>query len=79
MVEKGRVLCRDAIRVPLERCRFCVHSTRFFVKGTWIPSPARAYCTVMRATEEVDLSKVEKVACDDARREGYRSITTIIS
>ena len=65
-------------REDIEKCRFCVHSVRFGIPGKEIPSPARAFCTMTRATEEVDLKKVISVVCDDAGEEGFRSIMNVI-
>ncbi|HXW98412.1 MAG TPA: hypothetical protein VEI51_01655 [Methanomicrobiales archaeon] len=71
--------CLPGEEVTLDRCRFCAHSTAFCVKGTWVTSPARAYCVVSKAEKGVDLSMVEEVECDDTEGEGYRSIMSIIS
>jgi hypothetical protein len=78
-VEKGRVECLPGEPVTLDRCRFCAHSTSFCIKGTWITSPARAYCLRSKAEKDVDLGTVEEVECDDLDSEGYRSIMNIIS
>ena len=78
-VERGRVECLPGEPVTLDRCRFCVHSTQFRIKGAWITSPARAYCMRSTAEKDVDLSTVELVECDDLDREGFRSIMSIIS
>jgi hypothetical protein len=78
-VENGTVQCTAAKREPIEKCRFCVHSTHFVVKGRRVSSPARAYCTMQRATEAVRLAEVEAVICDDLREEGFGSIMSIIS
>ena len=78
-VEKGKVACLPGEPVTLDRCRFCVHSTKFRIRGAWITSPARAYCLRSRAEKDVDLSTVEEVECDDPEGEGYRSIMSIIS
>jgi len=78
-VAKGKVPCRPGECVTLDRCRFCVHSTAFCINGTWITSPARAYCLRSRAEKDVDLSTVEEVECDDLDGEGYRSIMSILS
>ncbi|MDN7025214.1 hypothetical protein FGU65_09985 [Methanoculleus sp. FWC-SCC1] len=78
-VTGGRVACPSGQTVSIEKCRFCVHSTHFQVAGKEVPSPARAYCTMQRKAEEVDLTLVEAVVCDDASGEGYRSIMNIIS
>jgi len=77
-VEKGAVACLPDKREDIEKCRFCVHSVRFGIPGKEIPSPARAFCTMTRATEEVDLKKVISVVCDDAGEEGFRSIMNVI-
>ncbi|WP_246589314.1 hypothetical protein [Methanofollis formosanus] len=71
--------CPEGRDRPLDNCRFCVHSRRFRLGDRWVPSPARAYCTLQRATEEVDLTAVNAVECDDDRNEGFRSIMTVIS
>ncbi|HMK15492.1 MAG TPA: hypothetical protein VK450_01090 [Methanomicrobiales archaeon] len=78
-VENGRVMCLPGEPVTLDRCRFCVHSTAFRIRGAWITSPARAYCLRNKAEKEVDLTAVEEVECDDTDGEGYRSIMSIIS
>ncbi len=75
----GHVACPSGRSVTIDKCRFCVHSTRFWVAGKEVPSPARAYCTMQRKSEEVDLTLVEAVVCDDVSGEGYRSIMNIIS
>ena len=77
-VSRGRVECLPGEEVPLDRCRFCAHSTAFCIRGTWITSPARAYCLRDKAEKDVDLSKVDEVECDDLGGEGYRSIMNII-
>jgi hypothetical protein len=78
-VVKGEVPCLPGETVPVEKCRFCVHSTAFRIKGAWITSPARAYCLRSRPEKDVDLSTVEEVECDDLGGEGYRSIMSILS
>ena len=78
-VEKEKIVCRPGETVTLDRCRFCVHSTAFRIRGAWITSPARAYCLRNKAEKEVDLTAVEEVECDDTDGEGYRSIMSIIS
>lgn len=78
-VNGGLVQCTSNVRETIHKCRFCVHSSHFYVKGSWTPSPARAYCTIERATSEVNLADVKKVKCDDARGEGFRSIMNVIS
>jgi len=78
-VEGGRLQCTATKREELVKCRFCVHSTHFMVKGRWVGSPARAYCQVRRSTEEVDLCDVVMVRCDDRTGEGFRSIMSLIS
>lgn len=77
-VVKGHVACLPQKQEDLDHCRFCAHSVRFRIKGREVPSPARAFCTLQRASEEVDLNKVEAVICDDDRGEGFRSIMNII-
>ncbi|HOJ95911.1 MAG TPA: hypothetical protein PK024_03615 [Methanospirillum sp.] len=77
-VENGTVACLPTKREEIEKCRFCVHSVRFKIPGREIPSPARAFCTMSRATEEVDLKAVISVFCDDSRHEGFRSIMNVI-
>jgi len=42
------------------------------------PIPCPGFCTMSRATEEVDLKKVISVVCDDAGQEGFRSIMNVI-
>jgi len=78
-VRKGRVQCTPDVEATLDHCRFCAHSVAFTVRGRQVRSPARAYCTFSRSTEDVDLATVEAVTCDDATGEGYRSIMNIIS
>ncbi|MBN1166645.1 MAG: hypothetical protein JXA44_05875 [Methanospirillaceae archaeon] len=78
-VQKGRVSCPGGRDEPLEKCRFCVHSSRFVIVNREIESPARAFCQMSRATTSVDLSRVTGVVCDDSRGEGYRSILNVIS
>ncbi len=78
LVEGGRVSCLPGKKEDLDHCRFCAHSVRFRVNGKEVPSPARAFCTLSRSSEEVDLSRVEAVICDDAGTEGFRSIMNII-
>jgi hypothetical protein len=75
----GRVQCTTDHAVPVDRCRFCVHSTHVVVGGADLPSPARAYCRLGRDAVEVDMKKVQVVVCDDLQGEGFRSITNIIS
>jgi hypothetical protein len=77
-VEKGHVECLSSKKEDLDHCRFCAHSVRFRVAGREVPSPARAYCTLQRHSEEVNLTKVEAVICDDLSSEGFRSIMNII-
>ena len=79
MITEGSVQCTSQKREAVEKCRFCVHSTHFYVDGKWLPSPARAYCMCTRACEPVNLSRARKVRCDDAAGEGFRSILSIIS
>ena len=71
--------CLPGKPVTLDRCRFCVHSTSFRIKGVWITSPARAYCLRSKAEKDGDLGTIEEVECDDLDSEGYRSIMNIIS
>ena len=78
-VEKRGVMCLPEEPVTLDRCRFCVHSTAFRIRGAWITSPARAYCLRSKAEKEVDLAAVEEVECDDTDGEGYRSLMSILS
>jgi len=75
----GRVQCTPDTAVSVDRCGFCVHSALVVVGGRELPSPARAYCSRCQVTSGVDMAKVEAVICDDARGEGFRSITSIIS
>jgi hypothetical protein len=79
-VNRGLVKCRPEDVIPLDYCRFCVHSRAFVVKGREIPSPARIYCLRQHPSgEEIDFIKVEAVICDDKTGEGYRSMMNIIS
>ncbi|MBN2733957.1 MAG: hypothetical protein JXQ82_03745 [Methanomicrobiaceae archaeon] len=78
-VEKGTVQCLSWKKESIEKCRFCVHSVSFLENGRWIKSPARAFCTKCRSTDEVSLPDVAAVLCDDRNEEGYRSIMNIIS
>jgi hypothetical protein len=77
-VTKGWVACLPDKKEDLDHCRFCAHSVRFRVHGKEVPSPARAFCTMQRTCEEVDLKKVDAVICDDLSSEGYRSIMNLI-
>jgi hypothetical protein len=77
-VTRGKVPCLPEKDVTIEHCRFCVHSRYFLVRGTYVKSPALAYCLRHRATEEVDLTIVEAVQCADRSGEGYRSMMNII-
>lgn len=77
-VTGGLVECGSGKRESIDKCRFCVHSKEFLTPGGWVPSPARAYCTMTRATNQVDLKKVTAVRCDDDKKEGFRSIMNII-
>lgn len=77
-VTRGHVACLPEKKEDLDHCRFCAHSVRFRVKGKEVPSPARAFCTMQRNAEEVDLKLVEAVLCDDMSGEGFRSIMNII-
>jgi len=77
-VTDGCVDCLPGKREEIEKCRFCVHSVRFDTASREIPSPARAFCTKSRSTEEVDLKKVVRVVCDDDRQEGFRSMLNVI-
>jgi len=78
-VAGGGVQCTPEKREPVVRCRFCVHSVEFYAAGHWIGSPARAFCTLQRATDKVDLKQVEAVRCDDTRGEGFRSMMNVIT
>ncbi|MDD4127222.1 MAG: hypothetical protein PHV39_05990 [Methanomicrobium sp.] len=78
-VDNGSVQCLSHKKEDIEKCRFCVHSVSFLENGKYIKSPARAFCTMCRSTEEVSLKDVEAVVCDDYKGEGYRSIMNIIS
>jgi len=78
-VRNGTVTCTDGRRLPVDRCRFCVHSVRFRVGGEWFSSPARAFCTFCRTTGEVDLTRVEAVECDDRQGGGFSSMMNVIS
>ncbi len=75
----GRVQCMPDKAVPVDRCGLCVHSSLVVIGGRELTSPARAYCSRYRVTPGVDMAKAEAVVCDDARGEGFRSITSIIS
>ena len=78
-VAGGSVECLAGKMESIEKCRFCVHSAYFIVNKKMIKSPARAFCTFVRSGEDVSLSDVEAVVCDDEKFEGYRSIMNIIS
>ncbi len=78
-VNSGKVDCPAGKIETLERCRFCIHGAGFVIAGKTIHSPARAFCNVTRATEDVDLLKVEYVICDDISAKGFGSIMNIIS
>lgn len=73
-----KVECLPGKSEELEKCRFCVHSVRFKTLKGEVPSPARAYCSMTRATESVDLKTVTAVICDDHRGEGFRSMLNVI-
>lgn len=77
-VTKGKVRCLPDKDETLDHCRFCVYSRYFLVNGTWVKSPALAYCMLHRATDEADLKKVDAVKCADRRGEGFRSIMNLI-
>ncbi|MDD3977369.1 MAG: hypothetical protein PHI15_04345 [Methanomicrobium sp.] len=77
--EKGFVKCLPDKSENVEKCRFCVHSVAFLHGEKYIKSPARAFCTLTRSTEEVSLKDVTEVVCDDLRGEGYRSMMNVIS
>ena len=79
LVIKGRVQCLTDKKEPVENCGFCVHSREFRVKDRFITSPALAYCTKCRVTENVDFTKAEAVKCADRQGGGFHSITNIIS
>ena len=76
---KGKVQCLPDKEQPLENCGFCIHSREFRVRGTFVKSPALAYCTKCRVTERVDYAKADAVKCADRRGGGFHSITNIIS
>lgn len=78
-VISGLVECLPDKKETTERCRFCVHSRKFMVKGIWYDSPARAYCMACRATEMPDYKNADAVLCDDLKKEGFRSFLNIIS
>jgi hypothetical protein len=78
-IRKGTVECRPDEVIPLDYCRFCVHSKSFMLGGREVPSPARIYCLARKPSkEEIDFTLVEAVVCDDRRGEGYRSMMNII-
>ena len=77
-VKGGAVECGSGRKEEIDKCRFCVHSREFLTPEGWVTSPARAYCTMSRATNQVDLKKVTAVRCDDDKGEGFRSIMNII-
>ncbi|HUU75025.1 MAG TPA: hypothetical protein VMW63_02935 [Methanoregulaceae archaeon] len=77
-VKGGKVCCLPQKEVDIEHCRFCVFSRYFRVRGVYVKSPALAYCTTHRATEEVDLKLVDAVKCGDRRGDGFQSIMNII-
>ncbi|MHC1626440.1 MAG: hypothetical protein ACXQTG_02270 [Methanoculleaceae archaeon] len=78
-VRDGYLECTDGRRIPVERCRFCIHSVRFRVAGDWVDSPARAYCLLCRTGEEIDPARVEAVECDDRKVEGFSSMLNVIA
>ena len=75
----GRVQCLPGKMEETVRCRFCVHSTKFQLGGRWVPSPARAFCLASRTTEDIDLSRVTAVCCNDTKGEGFSSVLNVIS
>ncbi|NLV27467.1 MAG: hypothetical protein GXY48_09930 [Methanomicrobiales archaeon] len=78
-VSGGFVHCLPGKPEEVQKCRFCVHSVRFITRTKDLPSPARAFCTMVRGTEDVDIKDVIEVVCDDVKQEGYRSILNVIS
>lgn len=78
-VEGGMVTCSPGKQESLERCRFCVHSRSFLIRGHWITSPARAYCIYSRSSGADDISPATMVECDDTGSEGFRSFLNVIS
>ncbi|MFA7562517.1 MAG: hypothetical protein WCY70_03660 [Methanoculleus sp.] len=78
-VVRGRVGCTGKESVPIDHCRFCVHSSRVVIGGKEFSSPARAYCSRCRDAPDIDMAEVEAVLCDDLTGEGFRSIANIIS
>jgi len=78
-VQKGNVQCLQEKKEPIENCSFCIHCREFLVRGKFVKSPSLAYCTKCRITDMVDLSQAEAVKCADRQREGFHSITNIIS
>jgi hypothetical protein len=77
-VRYGRVLCLPGREETIEHCRFCVHCRSFKIGGNYVLSPSLAFCIRHRDAEEVDLREVEAVKCADHRREGYRSMMSVI-
>ena len=75
----GMVQCLPGKREETVRCRFCIHSKQFLQEGRWVPSPARAFCLASRTTEDVDLSRVTAVCCNDMSGEGFSSVLNVIS
>lgn len=79
VIEDREVQCLPGKRESVEKCRFCVHSKRFREAGIWKVSPARAYCTLCKSNDAVNIDNADAVECDDINGEGYRSILNIIS
>ncbi len=78
-VEGGAVDCLPSVREPVEKCRFCVFSRYFKIKGTDYPSPALAFCVLHRQdSREIDLKQVDAVTCADRKGEGFRSMLNVI-
>ena len=75
----GTVQCLPGKKEEIVRCRFCIHSKQFLQEGRWVPSPARAFCLAARTTNDVDLSLVTAVCCNDVNGEGFSSILNVIS
>ena len=75
----GFVQCLPDKREEVVKCRFCVHSVQFKTQNAEISSPARAFCSRVRSTDEVDLKDIVEVVCDDVKQEGYRSMLNVIS
>ncbi len=78
-VKNGKVECLIEKIEPIERCRFCVFSRFFRIKGEDVKAPALAFCPRHGDADCIDLSMVESVICGDRKGEGFMSVLNVIS